>query len=194
MRHQSGHLRVRILIGYQIRITVWDFPTRVDWFGVNVQELWSSVNSELIFGCFTSTSVFIEIYTYIYWHIYWYIYWYVDEHLCEHHYEHLLRTPPANTFEQTHASGGCCGSIDIPVLKGVRNGVRKGVRTIYIYIYIYVLYIIRAPEICHFWSFGIFGKKSKRYFDDFGRFSKLISISISAVACAWFFAVGSAIF
>ena len=39
-----------------------------------------------------------------------------------------------------------------------------------------------------------FWKISKRYRDVYERFSKLIAFSVSAVACARFFAVGSAIF
>ena len=45
--------------------------------------------------------------------------------------------------------------------------------------------------ILDFWNFW---KCWKRYFDVFGRFSKLIALSVSAVACAWFFAIDSAIF
>ena len=55
----------------------------------------------------------------------------------------------------------------------------------------YTCPVYLAPQICHFWNFGNFGK---RYFEVFGLFSKLISISVSAVACTWFLAVGSASF
>ena len=42
---------------------------------------------------------------------------------------------------------------------------------------------VRPPDL-PFWVFWKFLKTPKMYFDVFGRFSKLISISISAVGCA----------
>ena len=52
--------------------------------------------------------------------------------------------------------------------------------------------IFTSPPDLPFLKFWSFWNISKRYFDVFGRFSKLISLSVSAVACTWFFAVGSA--
>ena len=56
------------------------------------------------------------------------------------------------------------------------------------------LHWFRSPPRFAIFEFLKSLEKSKRYFDVFWRFSKLISISVSAVRCNWFFAVGSAIF
>jgi hypothetical protein len=45
----------------------------------------------------------------------------------------------------------------------------------------------QSPPDLPFLNFWNFWKFPKRYFDAFGRFSKLISISVSAVGCSWFF-------
>ena len=44
-----------------------------------------------------------------------------------------------------------------------------------------------SPPDLPFLNFGSFWKKTKRYFNVFGRFFKLIALSVSAVVCAWFF-------